>query len=72
MKINRLKTKAFLKVFKPCFGVITFIIFLLVITSTCNANSAISMIIPALIVSIITAILLTEFLLKTFKHDIRQ
>ncbi len=69
MKINKPRMKVFLKVFKPCFGVITFISLLLVMTSAYNADNAIRMIIPALIVSIVTATLLTEFLLKTFKKN---
>lgn len=67
MKLTKLRVEAFIKIFKPCFLWITSISLLLVMTGTRNAEHAISMIIPALIISIITTTIAVEFLLRAFR-----
>jgi len=68
MKIKEPRNKAFLKIFVPCFMGIILISLLLTMTSTKNADHAISIVMPALLSSAIIALALTEHLLRTFEE----
>ncbi len=67
MKLTKLRVEAFIKIFKLCFFWIASISLLLVMTGTRNAEHAISMIMPALIISIIITTIAVEFLLRAFR-----
>ena len=67
MKIKEPRNRAFLKIFVPCFMGIILINLVLTVTSTKNADHAISIVMPALLSSVVIAALLAEHLLRTFE-----